>query len=254
MLYDEESKILGFVCFAAAGLVGILAFRLPVNNTLLLFPILVGLFGVPSIIFKIKNRTELPDQKTSSSDSMPITLKLKSVVYGTFGGIASGFLPGVGTSEIAGISTINKDKKSFLVTLGAISAANIVLSFITIYLIEKARSGVAVAASEIIEIGFNEIILIIVVAFIAIALSSVVIMKLSKKILSQINNVDYSLINKIILASIFIMVYFFTGFYGIFLVVLCTALGMIVIMKNVKRGLLMGVLILPTILFFAGLG
>ena len=46
------------------------------------------------------------------------------------------------------------------------------------------------------------------------------------------------------------MVVFFTGLHGLFLIVICTTLGILANLSNVKRELLMGVLIVPTILFY----
>ncbi len=253
MIVDEKSVLKSSLIFIAAGVVGILSFQLPINTTQMLFPVLVGLFGIPSILFKLKDRLEIPDQIISVKDDTPLITKIKSIFMGTFGGVASGFLPGIGTTEIASLATVDKNNKSFLIILGSISLTNIVLSFIAIYLIDKARSGVAVAASEIISIGFNEVLIIISVAFVALSLSTFIVLYLSKKMLLKISTIDYVLLNKIILGFIVLLVFLFTGFIGIFLMILCTSLGIIASIQNVKRGLLMGVLILPTILFFAGL-
>ncbi len=251
MFYNEKNILLSLLCFIAAGIIGILSFQLPVDNTLILFPIFVGLFAIPSISIKIRNNTKIPQQIIDYKDDLPARTKIKATFLGTLGGMFSGFLPGIGSGEVAGLATIDKNK-SFLVTLGAITTSNILLSFITVFLINKARSGVAVAASEIINIGFNEVLLIITVALISIAASVVLVLYLSKKILNKISRINYILINKIILIFLIVLIYLFTGFYGLFITGICTCLGIVVIIKEVKRGLLMAVLIIPTIIFFLG--
>ncbi|MBI5332555.1 MAG: tripartite tricarboxylate transporter permease [Candidatus Aenigmarchaeota archaeon] len=252
MIYDEENKAMSISCFLAAGVLGILAFQLPVDNMMILFPILAGFFGIPAILMNMKNRTEVPEQITSQPDTIPLQLKIKSSITGTFGGIVSGFLPGIGATEVAGIATIDKRKESFLMTLGAIALANMLLSFLAVYLIGKARSGVALAANSIVMIGFNELLIIITVAAVTIGISAVVVLLISKKLLNNISKWNYVLINKLVLAFIIIMIFYFTQFYGIFLAAICTCLGLVAIKKNIKRGLLMGVLIVPTIVFYMG--
>ncbi|MFH0836994.1 MAG: hypothetical protein V1870_02600, partial [Candidatus Aenigmatarchaeota archaeon] len=71
-------------------------------------------------------------------------------------------------------------------------------------------------------------------------------------LLNRISKWNYLLINKIVLLAMIILIFYFTSFYGLFLVGLCTCLGLIVIQLDVKRGLLMGVLIIPTIIFYMG--
>jgi len=252
MLYNERNKILSFACFAAAGFVGLLAFRLPIDNILVLFPVFVGLFCIPPIVLKMKNNVSIPEQKINRNDNTPFLLKVKAIILGTFGGLSSGFLPGVGTNEIASLATLNKDNRSFLIIIGSIAMTNIVLSFFTIFLINKARSGVAVAVSSYMKIGFNEMILMIPIAFISVAISALFVLFISKVILKKITEINLVFMNKIVLIVLIVIIYIFTGFYGIFLAGICTVLGVIVMLNNVKRGLLMGVLILPTIIFFIG--
>ena len=161
-------------------------------------------------------------------------------------------MPGIGSTEVAGIATIDKNKESFLMTLGAIALANILLSFLAVYLIGKARSGVALAANSIVPIGFNELLIIVAIAVVAISVSAIVVLFIAKTLLNKLSKWNYALINKLVLAFIIIMIFYFTQFYGLFLAALCACLGIITLQKNIKRGLLMGVLIVPTIIFYMG--
>ncbi|MBI4895135.1 MAG: tripartite tricarboxylate transporter permease [Candidatus Aenigmarchaeota archaeon] len=251
MFYKEENIIASILCFIAAGAIGILTFSLPIDSALILFPIFAGFFAFPSMLIKIRNDTKIPMQIINYKDEVPFSIKIKAVFMGTIGGIFSGVLPGIGSGEIAGIATIEKNK-SYLITLGSIVTANLILSFATIFLINKARSGVAIATSELMTIGFNEILLIISISVISIAVSAAIVLYLSKKMLNKISEVNYNLMNKIILVFLIVLIYLFTGLYGLFIVSICTCLGIVVIEKHVKRGLLMAVLILPTIIFFLG--
>lgn len=251
MFYREKNIVISILCFVAAGMVGVVSFSLPIDNSLILFPIFVGLFAFPSMLVKIKNNEKIQEQNVYSEDGLSFLEKTKAVFTGTIGGIFSGFLPGIGSGEVAGIATIDKNK-SYLITLGAIVTVNIIISFATIFLINKARSGIAVAVSEFMSIGFREIFIIAVVSIVSITISALVILYLSRKLLKKLSEINYMLINKIILGFLLVLIFLFTGFYGMLVAGICTCLGVIVIERQVKRGLLMAVLIIPTMIFFLG--
>jgi putative membrane protein len=174
----------------------------------------------------------------------------RAIASGSFAGIASGFLPGVGSSELSAFASVDKNEKSFLVTFGAITISNVLLSLLSLWLIGRARSGIAVVIEQIIEIGFSEALLIVAVALIAVSLSAIITLYLSKKFIAFIEKINYSLVSMVVLFLIIIMTAIFTGIYGLVILATCTALGIIVNKLNIKRGLLMAVLIVPTIAFY----
>ena len=241
-----------FASFLLAGVIGILSSRLPIDKTLMLFPILSGFFGISVLIVQIKSRSKIPKQEFKSD---PVDKKnaIKSVVFGSFGGILSGILPGVGSSEIAGTATVDKNNKSFLITLGSITSANILLSFLALWLIGNPRSGVAVALDHFMKIGFSEFILIVVVTIISVSIAVLSTLVLSKKIIKSLERINYSMVNKIAIIFLTVLIFTFTGPLGLLLAVVCSSLGIFVNLIYIKRGLLMGVLIIPTILFYIGI-
>jgi putative membrane protein len=246
--------MLGFLCFMLAGIVGLLSFQLPLDKTLVLFPVFSGLFGLPVLVLQTKNKTELPIQTFGERKAVGFgwLRKTKAIIVGTVGGMFSGFLPGVGTSEIGSMATVDRNDRSFLIVMGAIVTSNVLLSFICLGLIGKGRSGVAVAAAQFISIGPAEILLICVVSLVCVAIGVLLTLFLSKRIISFMRRINYTLLSKIIIAVLVVLVFLFTGLIGLFVCALCCCLGLFANLVNVKRGLLMGVLMLPTILFFAG--
>lgn len=244
-----KNKLIALLVFSLAGFVGLLANRLPINNNLVLFPILSGLFGVSLLILQLKRKISIPKQKKSESFVSRKTIG-RSIISGSFGGIFSGLLPGVGSSEIASLASIEKNDKSFLVSIGAITTANIILSILALHLIGKARSGAAIVIEQIMNIGFNELLIIISVSLIACGLSAVLALLLTKRFLQIMEKINYSKISIFILILIISLTFLFTSFYGLFLLAICSALGIFTNMAKIKRGNLMGILILPTILFY----
>ncbi|MEM7819500.1 MAG: tripartite tricarboxylate transporter permease [Candidatus Aenigmatarchaeota archaeon] len=252
MILTEKSykkRIIALLCFLVSGFIGIMINNLPIDNTLILFPIFSGLFGLSMLLLQIKNKATIPKQKKKE---FFVSKKLinRSVIFGSFGGILSGLLPGVGSSEMTSLASTDKNDKSFLITNGAITTANIILSIMSLWLISRPRSGVAVVLDQIINIGFNEFILIVATALFVCGITAILTLFLSKKFINWIEKIDYSLISKIVLFIIVILTFIFTGTYGIFLLFICCSFGLFVNLMNIKRGILMGVLILPTILFY----
>ncbi len=235
-----------------SGSIGLLMNKFPLDPTLVLFPVFSGFFGLGLLFLQVRNKTKIPKQKSPESFFSRKQMN-RSVVAGSLGGVAAGFLPGVGSSEIATLATLDKNDKSFLVTTGALTMANIILSILCLWLISRPRSGLAVVINQLAEVGFNEVIFIVIISLITVGIAVVLTLKLAKFFLNIIGKIKYDSISKIIIAFIVVLSVVFTGWFGLFLLILCTALGIFTNLSNVKRGNLMGVLILPTLLFYAGL-
>ena len=237
-----------FLCFLLAGLIGIFSSGLPVDNGVLLFPIFSGFFGVSVLIFSSKQKSKIP--KRRKEIYVPGRQQRRSIVFGSVGGIVSGLLPGVGSSEIASFASVDKNGKSFLMTLGAITISNTLLSIMALWLIQKSRSGIATVLEQLVSIGFNEFIFIAAVALLVAGLSAIITLKLAKRSISIIEKLDYALVSRIVIIFIIMMTALFSGLFGLLLLATCTVLGIFARLAGIRRSVLMGVLILPTIIFY----
>ena len=254
LIYTEKGankKAVALLCFLLAGIIGLFSQRLPIDNNLVLFPILSGFFGISMLLLQIKEKTEIPEQKEGELYISKKTIN-RSVIFGSLGGVLSGFLPGVGSSQIAAIATIDKNDRSFLITNAAINAANALMAMLSLYLISKPRSGVAVMIEQAMNIGFNESLIIIAVSLAAAGIAALLTLKSAKIFVKLIRKIDYSKISIAIITLLVFLTFLFTGFYGLLLLATCTALGIFVNLSGIRRGLLMGALIIPTILFYLG--
>jgi putative membrane protein len=252
MILTEKGnkKIIAVFCFFLSGMIGISLSRLPLDSTLSLFPVLSGLFGASTLLMQFRHKN-IRVKNQQPEEYVSRRLVSRSVIFGSLGGIFSGILPGVGTSQIASLATVDKNEKSFLVTLGALSASNIMISIMSLWLISKARSGLAIMIGNFIDLTFQQVLLIMFVALLSAAISVIITLKLAKFFLHIIENVNYVMISKIIFIIISVAVLISTGFYGILLFMICTALGIFVHISKIKMSILMGVLLLPTIIFYA---
>jgi TctA family transporter len=216
----------------------------------LLFPVFSGFFGASIIFTQLKNKTSFPEQ---SSDEIKIKKGsfASSVFGGTSAGVLSGFLPGVGSSQMGTIATFQKKDENFIATMGAITASNIFLSILCLWFIDRTRSGAAVILQNVLpEISLTWVLFMSVAALISVSLSIIIIIFITRKFSVFMKNINYSVLNKIILLFIIFMILITTGAIGVFLFVTCLSIGIYANMSGIKRGLMMCVLIIPTILFF----
>jgi putative membrane protein len=71
--------------------------------------------------------------------------------------------------------------------------------------------------------------------------------------LSLVEKVPYDKLSLGIIIFLILLTFFFTGFLGLFVLFVSTAIGLLAPLVGVKRSLCMGVLILPVALFYSGL-
>ncbi len=88
------------------------------------------------------------------------------------------------------------------------------------------------------------------VALVVAGVSALLTLALAKKTIGFMGKINYSAVNRTIIVIIVAMTIIFTGAYGLLLLVTCTALGVFVNLSGIRRSTLMGVLILPTIIFY----
>jgi putative membrane protein len=243
-----------------AGFLGIASLNLNVKEPLL--PLLTGLFGASNLIISIKQKTIIPEQKISPIKN--IKLSKKSILKASLASIISApftaFLPAIGSSQAALIGRYFaniKDQREFLFLIGAVNTIMMGLSFVTLYSINKTRTGASVAISQLIpELAINNLFTIIFTIIISGILSFVIAINISKIASKSIHKIAYSKLSKIILSILIIMIFIFSDntFEGKLISLLIfttsTSLGIFTISSNVQRMHLMGCLLVPTILFY----
>ena len=250
----EKDRIFSaLLVFVLAGILGLITLNIELKEPLL--PLLTGLFGASSLIISIKQKTKIPEQKIPSIKEIDITKKeLISIgIFSTFFSSILGFLPAIGSGQIAVISSTAKkiNNKQFLFSLGIINPFMIILSFLTIYIIKKGRTGSAVFLGEILgNISISQIILILIVSLISGILAFVIGINLSKFLARNINKINYSKISIFVLFFLLIIVTIFSGFLGTIIFIVATATGVYCIQSNVRRTQMMGCLLIPTIILY----
>lgn len=254
MIFTTENKTLAFIIFMLSGFLGISSLNIPVQNSLL--PLLSGLFGSSSLITSMIKKQKLKPQKIESLKNIRIEKQdlINTAAASSFAAPLCSFLPALGSSQAAVLSSSILDKtnqKQFLILLGSINTIIMGLSFVTLYAIEKARTGSAAAISTILQ-SFTASSLIIILATIIISgiLAFFLSIFISRIFARNINKINYFLLSIFILIFLSLVVILFSGWLGFLVYIISTFTGLSCILLNVRRTNLMGALMLPTILLY----
>lgn len=258
LIFREEEVVNALVIFLMAGFLGLFAFNLPVHEPLL--PLLSGLFGVGALIVSIDSKIGIPKQKILPLGKIKLGRKelLRGSLAAAFAAPLCSFLPGIGSGHAAVIGTevsgSGEDKKQFLFLVGAINTIVMALSFVTAYSIGKTRSGASVAVLEILQdINLWNLTIILLAVFISGVVSFVIGVNLSKLFSKKINKISYTKLSVGVIVLLFVVNLILSNFLGLVVLVTSSALGVFCILSKVRRINLMGVLLVPTIVFYLAL-
>ena len=249
LIFTEQNKINAIIIFLLSGFLGIAVLNSNVSEPFL--PMLSGLFGSSSLIISIKTKIQIPKQNIQMAKIRKSFFK-PLVMAGIASPICS-FLPGIGSGQAAVISSsvIKPAREEFLVLLGAVNTLGLGVSFIVLYIFGKTRTGMAVVISQLLEnITLNHVMIILTAGMLTGILSFYLTLFLAKYFSKFISRVNYTYLSIIILLAIFSVVFIFSGFLGIFILIISTATGLFGILSDVRRINLMGCLVVPVVLLY----
>jgi putative membrane protein len=261
MIFSEKKlkKIL-FATFIIllSGFFGIITLGsslVPSDN--IFFPILTGMFGLSTIIISMNEKSKIPTQKEDSNLHISKINLLKSILLGSIAGTLIGFLPSIGVSQAATIvSYLGRigETRSFLATLSGIRVSHEIVSLLSLYFIQTPRSGASIAIQKVLpELTFYDVLLMIGVICFASGIAVLMTMFLGKRIPKFLAKLNYKYLSLTVIIFMLIMVFLMTGVYGLLIVFTSTSIGLLCANLGIKRSHCMGVLLIPSILFFSGL-
>lgn len=241
--------------FLISGYLGVLMFDLKMlSTTQVLFPVFVGLFGLSNLLFSLKSgTTSIPQEEFIPVEINPKVIS--SGFLGALGGLFVGIMPAMSPSQVGVLmyGIIGSDVRNFLVSVSAINTSDAIFSFVSLYTIKNPRSGVATMVGKVLEFDFNVLLLLIgTTAFIAF-FATILHIELGKLTMKFVGRVSYRGLSIASILLVLFLVYYVTGWFGIILTLLSTSVGLLPILSGISRTHNMGVLLLPTILYFLGL-
>ena len=249
LIFSEKKRFSALLVFLLTGFLGLSVLNLSSESEKFLLPLLTGLFGSSMLLISIKNKFDVPKQKITKIK----TKILKPLLGAVIASPICSFLPGLGSGQAAIIgNTISKsDTKGFLVLLGATNTLVMGFSFISLYVISRTRTGAAAAIQDILGVlSWKMLILILSIVIISGLVSFFLAGSLAKFFSQKMKKINYVLLSLITLLLLVVIVLLVSGFLGFLILIASTFTGIYSISLGVRRTNMMGVLLIPTIVFY----
>jgi putative membrane protein len=247
------SGLLGLVLFYSSLVPAEMAFQ----N---LMPAFVGLFAIPWVLQNLLSQARVPAQHASRSVDLSPGLIARGVGAGALGGLFAAFFPvvtgGIG-GFLAGHATAQRDDRLFIVSQGASKLVYYVGAFLFFFVpgLHLTRGGMAGMLS-ILYTPYTPATywLAIAATLLCGALAFGLLLVLSRAAIGLVSRVDYRWVSAGTLVVLIGVVAALTGWGGLLIAAVATAIGLLPVLWGSRRMNCMGVLLVPLILQMAGLG
>ena len=221
----------------------------------LLFPLLTGLFGIPTLI--TSRNAEIPPQNDDVRYPVTPASGLKGVITGS----VVGWFPGITATAGAAFTRlfVNEDgPERFIALVSSIGTAAVVFALITLSVNGKGRSGTMLAVREILGNGImgtgnGTFMLMLLSVSIAAAVGYWASIRSGKIISNFVPKMNIKKMNAAIAAFIVFLTVMMTGAWGIAVLLISSLVGLIPLSAGIGRVHLSGCLLMPVILMRFGL-
>lgn len=250
LILNEKQKLKASIIFILSGFLGLASLNLDVNQSLL--PLLTGLFATSTLIHSVQVKTVLPKQKIEKLHISKFHIIKPTIATIIISPICSLF-PGLGSSQAAIIASEVSGKttrEQFLILLGSINTIVMSVSFVTLILFQKVRTGAAFAINQITGLTFEHLTLILTTTILTTLISIPIALQVSKTFSKNIHKIPYTTISKTTLIFLTIIITYISGVIGLLILIVSTLLGLTCIEFGTRRSFLMGAILIPTIIFY----
>lgn len=236
------------VVISFSAILGILSFSSFSDSIL---PLTTGFFAGSSLIYSL-SKESIPKMQKLSEDSYE-KAQLKNSFIGAIAGSFVSIFPALGPSNAYMLTSkiFGRIKgESYLVIHGSINVSSMLFSFVTLYLISKARTGSAVAISNIVSIDLNSLLIILAACLFSGAIAFFIADFSARFFLDKLAAINYSLLNSFTLLFLIALVFFLCGFTGILLFLAASSIGLIANSSSTRRSNAMAFLIAPALVYY----
>jgi putative membrane protein len=250
---STDKRFWSLFVFLMSGVFGLLVFKIDALTEPLL-PMLSGLFGISTLLSSLNEKVRIPVQRITDDIEIGFSKLIKSLGAGTLAGNIISIFPGMGPAQAAILGSQiagNIGTCGFIILVGGIGTVSMIMSFITLLTIEKARNGPIVVLGQIIgSFGIQEFALLLSVALIAGCAATFLSLFIARIFSKLIVKINYTLLCCGIILFVTSLVLILAGWIGFIVLLTGTAIGIIPQYLNVGKNHLMGCLLLPVILYF----
>ncbi len=241
-------------------------------SSIALFPLFTGMFGLSTLILSVGEVNRIPPQRLEPG---PLGLsrrrQVRGVLAGSVAGAFVGWLPGVSGGSgtmigrlLAGSGSDEEDQgastREFLISAAGVNTATAVFSLVALFIILRARSGAAAAVQKLATssvVAWEPLMqvpqalpLLLFAAAVAAILGLVYTLALARFFIGILTKLPYRAVVVSIIAMLVALLFLISGPLGLAIALVSTLIGFIPALVGVRRVHLMGVLVIPVIIFF----
>ncbi len=247
-----KKKGIALLVVFLSGSLGFLALssRLPLQQPL--FCLATGFFGASTLIDSAMKKSTVAKQKNINFFVEKKRLA-KNGLLALFGGCCVSLLPSIGASQAAFVvkKLVGKIKTSdYLILLGGVNTATMMLSFFMLFALGKTRTGSAAAISEFGAFGFYDLLVVVAACLLGLGFGAIATDAIAGKALKTVQRFDYRKINIAVLAFVTGLVAVFSGSLGLLFAGIAAGIGLFALNTGIKRSNCMAFLMIPTILLY----
>ncbi|MCX7591339.1 MAG: tripartite tricarboxylate transporter permease, partial [Kiritimatiellae bacterium] len=246
---------MGLLTFLLSGVVGFVLFHRslfgPRAGFQALMPAFVGLFTAPWLLMNIISRARVPIQCLSKPPLLSASVLLRGTVAGCLGGGFAALVPavtgGVG-GYLAGHATAIRDDRVFLVAQGASRLVYHVGALLLLFVpgLHLARGGAAwIVKSVWVPHGESAWFVALASAALAGAVAYYFVEPLGLILAKLIYYGGLRRLSVIAMLIVFAVVFLLTGFPGLLVAAVATAIGLLPVLYGTRRLNCLGVILLP---------
>lgn len=252
-----------------------------------LLPLLSGLFGASQLVISLFTGSQMPEESISGLELSRKRI-MRGILTGSAAGSLVAWLPGV-SSAIAALLAglfVNFDKqglkkkkqddktkksgtflfsdpaadpktlessKEFIVSVSGVNTSNAIFGLVAFLVIGKTRSGAMAAINEILSpeaLDFQFLLLFFTSILLTSLLSYISTVWIGNNAHRLLRKLNYTKLCTCVLLGLALMVFLFTGLFGLFIFIISTPIGMLSSFMKVRKSHAMGVILLPVILYF----
>jgi putative membrane protein len=257
MIVTSDAPGWALAIFGVSGLLGLFAFRYfwlgwhtLGGESAILMPLLSGLFGISVLL--TASRGKVPEQ-TFGGLILDDTKIVRCTVLGTVAGIAVGWLPGLSTASANGVLAsligYEKNRRGYILATNAANTANAFIGLAALFALARMRNGVMAAIAELPEQSLSALMVVGVLAAVAAYLITISLSRYAR----LLNGLDSHLLNRGVIVFIVLLCIILTGPFGLFILVLATAVGLVPHFINQPKVYGMGCIMIPVIFYSFGI-
>lgn len=269
----SRNKLSALVLLLSSGLLGFITLngKLPLAGIWdgvdgnLLFPLLTGLFGLPTLLSSVSSG-QVPRQDPEVQKNLETRAAIGGALAGGFVGWVPGITSTTGTmigsmadpdrnGEVAGSA------RRFITMVSSVGTAAAVFGILALAVTGKGRTGALLVVKQMLgaegvgalsSATSMETVMLLVSVLAAALLGYAITMRMGRWFASKIGHFDLDRLNKFIVVCLVLLVLLMSGIPGLLLLLAATLLGMIPPRIGINRVHLTGCLLVPISLFFFG--